>query len=247
MFASVPLLAVLLFGGTPPAEASPVEVWAGHQILRGKRHLPLYGDVPVETQNYLVAKVQHRGGGIELRQYFCRVEPQPVEGVTVALSPAGVARMPASTVAVDVASDGGVKIAPWNVAWASEDMDGDGKPGATFTVGGTFCSGDVYVASESHYTVERAQLDGHGLSGEFKVEQKQHILGARGLCLQAMAGDSTESQHGTFAYSPVLPGTTCQSLAGKPWPVKAQRRPDKPAHRSGNSGRVPQGAPPVLP
>jgi hypothetical protein len=222
-------------------------VWAGHQILRGKRHLPLYGDVPVETQNYLVAKVQHRGGGIELRQYFCRVEPQPVEGVTVALSPAGVARMPASTVAVDVASDGGVKIAPWNVAWASEDMDGDGKPGATFTVGGTFCSGDVYVASESHYTVERAQLDGHGLSGEFKVEQKQHILGARGLCLQAMAGDSTESQHGTFAYSPVLPGTTCQSLAGKPWPVKAQRRPDKPAHRSGNSGRVPQGAPPVLP
>jgi hypothetical protein len=247
MVASAPLLALLLFGDTPPVKASPIEVWAGHQILRGKRHLPLYGDVPVETQNYLVAKVQHRGDRIEFHQYFCRVEPQPVEGVTVALSHAGVARMPASTVVVDVASDGGVKIAPWDVAWASEDLDGDGKPGATFTVAGTLCSGDVYVASQSHYTIERAQLDGLGLSGELKVEQKQHILGARGLCLQAMAGDSTESQHGTFAYAPVLPDTTCQSLAGKPWPVKAQRRPDEPVHRSGNPGRVRKGAPPVLP
>ena len=161
---------------------------------------------------------------VELRQHFCRVEPQPVKGVTVALSPTGVARMPASTVAIDVAADGGAKIAPWDVAWGHEDMDGDSKPGATFTVSGTFCSGDLYVASQSHYTVERAQLDGHGLSGELKVEQKQQILGASGLCLRAMAGDSNESQRGTFVYRPVPLGTTCQSLAGKPWPVKAQRQ-----------------------
>jgi len=60
--------------------------------------------------------------------------------------------------------------------------------------------------------------------------QKQQILGAKGLCLSAMAGDSVESQHGTFAYRPVPAGTTCQSLTGKPWPVKAQVPPPaKPA------------------
>lgn len=228
MFALAPLFAVLLLGETPPVEASPVEVWAGHQILRGKRHVPLHGDVPVETENYLIAKVQRKDNHIELRQRFCRVEPQPIKGVTVALSPAGVAHMPASTVTIDVAADGAAKVAPWKVAWASEDMDGDGNPGATFTVSGTFCSGDVYVASQSQYTVERAQFDGRSLAGELRVEQKQQILGASGLCLRAMAGDSSESQRGTFAYRPVPPGTTCQSLAGKPWPVKAQSKPDKP-------------------
>ena len=192
------------------------------------RHVPLHSDVLDETESYILVKVQRKGSHIELRQHFCRVESKPVKGVTVVLSSTGVAHMPSTTIAIDVAADGGVKVGPWDVAWGQEDMDGDGKPGATFTVGGTFCSGNLYVASQSHYTVERAQLDEHGLSGELKVAQKQQILGASGLCLRAMAGDSTESQKGTFAYRPVPAGTTCQSLAGKPWPVKAQRKADKP-------------------
>ena len=228
MLALAPLLAVLLLGETPPVEASPVEVWAGHHILRGMRHVPLHSDVLDEAENFVLAKVKRRGDHIELRQHFCRIENKPVKGVTVAFSPAAVARMPTSTVTIDAAADGAAKIAPWDVEWGREDMDGDGKPGATLTVSGTFCSGDVYVASQSHYTVERAHLDGNGLSGELKVAQKQQILGASGLCLRAMAGDSSEAQHGSFAYHPVPPGTTCQSLAGKPWPVKAQSKPDKP-------------------
>jgi len=84
--------------------------------------------------------------------------------------------MPTSTVIIDVAADGQAKIAPWEVDWGREDMDGDGKPGATLTVSGTFCSGDVYVSSQSHYTVERAQLDSNGLSGELQVVEKQQIL-----------------------------------------------------------------------
>ena len=228
MFALAPLLALLLLGETPSAEASPAEVWVGHQILRGMRHVPLHSDVLDETENYVLAKVRRTGGHIELRQHFCRVESKPIKGVTVALSSSGVAHMSATTMAIDVAADGGAKIAPWDVAWGREDMDGDGKPGATFTVSGTFCSGDLYVSSQSHYTVERAQFDGQGLSGELNAEQKQQILGASGLCLRAMAGDSYESQHGTFAFRPVPSGTTCQSLAGKPWPVKAQKKSDKP-------------------
>jgi hypothetical protein len=228
MLALAPLLASVLLGEAPPVEAPSVEVWAGHQILRGMRHVPLHSDVLDETESYILVKVQRKGSHIELRQHFCRVESKPVKGVTVVLSSTGVAHMPSTTIAIDVAADGGVKVGPWDVAWGQEDMDGDGKPGATFTVGGTFCSGNLYVASQSHYTVERAQLDEHGLSGELKVAQKQQILGASGLCLRAMAGDSTESQKGTFAYRPVPAGTTCQSLAGKPWPVKAQRKADKP-------------------
>ena len=224
MLVAAPLLALLLLGESSPAEPAPIEVWVGHQILRGMRHVRLHSDVPDETENYIVAKVQRKDGRIELRQHFCRVETKPVKGVSVVLSPAGVAHMPSSAVTVDVATDGGAKIAPWDVAWGPEDMDSDGKPGATFTVSGTFCSGDLYVASQSHYAVERAQFDGSSLSGEFKIEQKQQILGASGLCLRAMAGDSTELQKGTFAYRPVPAGTTCQSLAGKPWPVKAQVR-----------------------
>jgi hypothetical protein len=93
-----------------------------------------------------------------------------------------------------------------------------------------FCSGDVYVASQSHYVATSAHFDDQVLSGEMKVTQKQQILGAKGLCLSAMAGDSVESQQGTFAYRPMPAGTTCQSLTGKPWPVKAQTPPPaKPA------------------
>lgn len=228
MFILAPLLALLVLGETPSVESSPAEVWAGHHIVRGKRHVPLHGDVPIETENFLLAKVQRRGNHIELRQHFCRLEPKPIKGVSVAPSAASVAHMSATTTAIDVAADGGVKVGPWDVVWGREDMDGDGKPGATFTISGTFCSGDVYVASQSHYTVERAQLDERGLSGELRVAQKQQILGASGLCLRAMAGDSTESQKGTFAYRPVPAGSTCQSLAGKPWPVRAQRTTDKP-------------------
>jgi hypothetical protein len=131
-------------------------------------------------------------------------------------------------VIIDVAADGQAKVAAWDVDWGREDMDGDGKPGATLTVSGTFCSGDVYVSSQSHYTVERAHLDANGLSGDLKVEQKQQILSASGLCLRAMAGDSSEIQRGTLVYRPVPAGTTCQSLAGKPWPAKAQIKADKP-------------------
>jgi hypothetical protein len=228
MFALSPLLALLLLGETPTVEASPPEVWAGHHILRGTRHVPLHSDVLDEAENFVLAKVQRRGDHIELRQRFCRIESKPVKGVTVAFSSAAVSRMPTSTMVIDATADGEAKIAAWDVDWGREDMDGDGKPGATLTVSGTFCSGDVYVSSQSHYTVERAHLDGNGISGELKVAQKQQILGASGLCLRAMAGDSSESQRGTFAYRPVPLGTTCQSLAGKPWPVKAQSKPSKP-------------------
>jgi hypothetical protein len=247
MIAATALLALVASANTP-ADAPVTEVWVGHQVLRGKRHLPIYGDVPVETQNYVLAKVQHRNGRLEFHQTLCRVEPQPVDGVTVTLSPAAVNRIPVSPMAVDVASDGSASIAPYDIAWANEDLDGDGKPGATFTVGGTICSGDVYVASQSHFITERAHMDARGLTGELSGTQKQHVLGARGLCLRAITGDSIEYQRGLFTYAPTSPQTTCQSLAGKPWPVKAQLRPRQMVVQAIRMlRRGPPGAPPAAP
>jgi len=60
MFILAPLLALLLLGETPPVEASPVELWAGHHILRGMRHVPLHSDVLDEAENFVLAKVQRR-------------------------------------------------------------------------------------------------------------------------------------------------------------------------------------------
>ncbi len=235
---------------TPTTDIPVTEVWVGHQILRGKRRLPVYGDVGVETQNYVLARVYRRNGRMEFQQTLCRVVPKPVDGVTVTISPAAVPRIPISPMAVEVASDGNAKITPYAMAWAKEDLDGDGKPGATFTVSGTVCSGDVYVASQSQYAIESAIMDARGLTGVMSGTQKQHVLGARGLCLRAITGDSTEHQRGRFAYIPAPPQTTCQSLAGKPWPVKVQvktRRIVMPAPRRIGPPSAPPPAPPPKP
>lgn len=129
--------------------------------------------------------------------------------------------MKVSPATVDVAPDGTAKMSPWNVLWGREDMDGDGHPGATFTVGGTFCSGDLYAASQAYYTADKVRMVDHGMIGELKIDQRQQILGASGLCLRAMAGDSNDLQSATFAYRAVPAGTTCASLVGKPWPAQA--------------------------
>jgi hypothetical protein len=215
------LLLLLLSADLPSAEAPPVEVWVGHQILRGTRRVPLKGPVPTEAQNFMLAKVRRNGTHWEIQQQFCRSENKPVKNVTVAASPTAIARMKVSPVTVDVSADGTATVSPWNVVWGRDDLDGDGHPGVSFTVDGTFCSGDLYVASQSYYTATKARVSGNELTGEMKIDQRQQVLGASGFCLRAMVGDSTDSQVGSFAYKAMPAGTTCASLAGKPWPVQA--------------------------
>jgi hypothetical protein len=60
------------------------------------------------------------------------------------------------------------------------------------------------------------------MTGKLSVRTKQSILGAGGLCLKLFAGDSDETQTGIFAYRRIQPGNSCRTLAGKPWPVKAE-------------------------
>lgn len=221
MFVLGPLLALLVVSDLPSSAPTPVELWAGHFIMRGVRRVPWKGPVPTEAQSYVLAKVKRQGRHLEIQQQFCRFENKPVKNVTVTVSAAVIAHMKATPVTVDVAPDGSAKMSPWSLTWGREDMDGDGHPGATFTVGGTFCSGDLYAASQATYTPDKVRATDQGMTGEMKVDQRQQILGASGFCLRAMAGDSNDLQSGTFAFRAVPAGTTCASLAGKPWPVQA--------------------------
>ncbi len=224
-----PLLALLVMSDLPPPEPVTVETWVGHFITRGARRVPLKGMVPTETQVFMLASVQRQGRHLEIRQSFCRSETKPVKNIIVSVAPTTFARMKVSPTAIELSPDGSATMSPWNVMWGREDMDGDGHPGATFTVGGTFCSGDLYAASQATYTPDKVRFSDKGVTGEVRVDQRQQILGAKGLCLRAMAGDSSETQSGAFAYRAVPAGTTCAALAGKPWPVQAPLPPVAPA------------------
>jgi len=216
-------LAALLASTTESAAAEQpsVEVWAGHQVSNGKRKIPLYGEKETHTENYFIAEVHRTASRIDIRQRTCRIDIRPIKGVTPTMKPETIARLPKARIALEERPDGSLVAAPWSTGWEAEDIDADGFPGATVQISGTSCSGDVYVSSQTMTSLLSGRATDDGISGEVSLRLKQKILAAKGLCLKLMAGDSDESQTGAFAYRRVEPGTTCQSLAGKPWPVKA--------------------------
>jgi hypothetical protein len=213
------LAALLAANGAAPEPR--VEVWAGHQVLIGKRKIPLYGEKETHTENYLIAEVHRTPSRIDMRERLCRIDVRRIKGVLASMKPATIARLPASHIVLDQSKDGSLTATPWTNGWAAEDIDADGFPGATVSISGTSCSGDVYVSNHSTTSLISGQATDHGATGKIAVKVKQKILGASGLCLKLMAGDSEETQTGWFAFRRVEPGTTCHSLAGKPWPVKA--------------------------
>ena len=219
---SILALAALLATNHEGAATEPrIEVWAGHQVLTGKRKIPLYGEKETHTENYFIAEVHRSATRIDIRQKLCRIDIRPIKGVLAAMKPETVAHLPKSRVTFDESEIGSLSAAPWSHGWQAEDIDLDGKPGATVSISGTTCSGDVYVSNQSVTSLVSGHATQDGAEGEISVKLKQKILGATGLCLKLIAGDSDETQTGWFAYRRVEPGTTCQSLTGKPWPVKA--------------------------
>lgn len=212
----------LLVANQESAAAEPrIEVWAGHQVSNGKRKIPLYGEKETHTENYFIAEVHRTPARIDIRQKTCRIDIRPIKGVTPTMKPETIARLPKTHIVLEEKPDGSLVAAPWSTGWESEDIDADGFPGATVQISGTSCSGNVYVSSQTQTALLSGRATDDGATGEVSLRLKQKILGAKGLCLKLMAGDSDETQTGSFAYRRVEPGTTCQSLAGKPWPVKA--------------------------
>lgn len=224
-----PLLALLAHGADAAVAEPPPELWAGHQVLIGKRKIPLYGQQETHTENFLLAEVRRTPSRIDIRQKVCRIDIRPIKGTLASMSPETVAHLPRTHIVLDEKSDETLAAAPWSHGWGPDDIDGDGHPGATVHIAGT-CSGDIYISTESQSTLLAGQAVADGASGEMSVALRQKVLGASGLCLKLIAGDSDEVQRGWFDYRRVAPGTTCQSLtaaaaAGKPWPAKARQPP----------------------
>ncbi len=221
MLAAV-LLAASVLTAEPALTPTRIEVWAGHQVLNGKRKVPIYGEKDTHTENYLIAEVHRSPGHIEIIQKICRIDISPIKTVVASMKPETVLRLPRSRLALGEAPDGALTGPPWSTGWGDEDVDGDGHPGATVHISGSACSGEVYVSNQSTTTLVSGKATDDGMSGQLSVRMKQRILGASGLCLKLIAGDSDETQSGWFAYRRIQPGNSCRTLAGKPWPVKAQ-------------------------
>jgi hypothetical protein len=221
MLEAVFVIAGLLLAEPPTAEPR-IEAWAGHQVLNGKRRVPIYGEKDTHTENYLIAEVHRSPGHLEIVQKICRIEIAPIKSVLASMKPETVVHMPKARLSLDEKSDGSLTGAPWSSGWGEEDLDGDGHPGASVQISGTSCSGEVYVSNQSTTTLTSGQASDDGITGQLTVRMKQRILGASGFCLKLIAGDSDETQTGWFAYRRIQPGNSCRTLAGKPWPVKAQ-------------------------
>ena len=220
MLTTVAILTALLAQDAGP-DTPRVEAWVGHQVLKGKRKVPLFGEKETHTENFFLAEVHLAGNQIEIQQKLCRIEIQPVGSVVASMKPGTVSRLPRSHFSVDSHVEEKLTAAPWSHGWEEEDVDGDGFPGATVDIRGSSCTGEVFVSNHSTTTISSGHLTSDGMEGTLSVALKQKILGANGFCLKLIAGDSQETQTGSFAYRRVPPGTTCKSLNGKPWPIKA--------------------------
>jgi hypothetical protein len=182
--------------------------------------VPLSGQKQVHTETFVIAQVRRSGDQLNFAESVCRIEVRPVKKVTATMSPAAIQRLPAAKFTLTV-QDGQVSGPTWSSGWGAEDVDGDGHPGVTVQIGGTFCSGALYISNQTRTSLTSGKMEDAQLSGLVSGLVRQRVLGADGLCLRTMVGDSEEIQMGTVAYARVADGTTCQSLAGKPWPVHA--------------------------
>ena len=216
-------LATLLATNSESAEPR-VEVWAGHQVLNGKRKIPLYGEKETHTENYFIAEVYRTPSRIDIRQKLCRFEVRPIKGVIPSMKPETIAHLPKARIVLEEKADGSLAAAPWTAGWGEDDVDGDGSPGATVSISGTSCSGDIHISSQTITSLISGHATPDGAAGQISVRLKQKVISAKGLCLKLMAGDSDETQTGWFVYRRIEPGSTCHSLAGKPWPVKVEPR-----------------------
>ncbi len=197
------------------AQSVDGQVWAGHQVSFGKRHVPFKGEVRTRTDTWTLARVTQVGSKLTLSQEACMVVFKPVAGVKVRVD---ARALPANEFGF---SSNGVDLkGASEVSWQHEDVDGDGYPGMTVHVDSSVCSGDLYVANRSS-TRARAELSGDTLRGTARVTVDQEILGAKGACLSVVASDTHEVVSGPFAYAAVEATTTCRSLMQSGWPIDA--------------------------
>lgn len=194
------------------ALATAPEVWVGHQVVIGKRDLPLLGEVETRTSTLLLARVTRTSNGeVHLEQRACAVDFAEQKGVRVEMPASTVQSLPTAKVRLLPEGGGRYRAQPWEVAWDASDIDGDGQPGATVQVYSTLCGGQLQVASSAVSAAE-GELTANGFAGWISVELKQDVLGASGWCLSLASKDAHETQMGRVVYERVDPDTTCSDL-----------------------------------
>ena len=207
---SLLLLALLLLA--LPARAADALVWLGHQVVEGRKPIPLLGELETRTDSYVLAHVTREGDTLRLRQEACAMDVRETLGVKVAMTPEALRRLPVADIRLTVQPDGTLRAAPWTVAWGEEDVDRDGQPGVTIQVDSRMCGGALYMASTSTSRAGQVRLTPQGMAGELSVLLEQRLLGASRSCLLLGGSEQREEQTGRFVYVQVPPETTCADV-----------------------------------
>jgi hypothetical protein len=176
------------------------------------------GTLQTRTDTFVLAEVVEDGAALLIRERPCRIEFAEVAGVRVRLEPSAIERLPEVVLRFQRDASGRWSAGPWGSGFGHGDEDADGNPGLTLVVDAPLCGGRLYVESEAE-TIARGVREAEGLRGELKVRLKQHILGAEGACLSALAGDSEERLSGKFRYVAVADGTRCEEISAERWPT----------------------------
>ncbi|MDF1564129.1 MAG: hypothetical protein P1V51_13855 [Deltaproteobacteria bacterium] len=194
-----------------PAAAEASGAYLGTQRVRGILKLPVLGEVDTEVTFTVLATIQSGEEGLSIEQRPCSVEFSNVLGIGTAMEEAGVRRLPVEKIAFGPAEGDWRAAEPWLVGWGAEDVDADGKPGATVQVKAPLCGGEVHVSSQT-VSIARGQWTGETFRGRVKVVVAQKILGASNACLSMTATDKRQKMSGEFEYRPVPAGTRCEDL-----------------------------------
>ncbi|PRQ02759.1 hypothetical protein ENSA5_21120 [Enhygromyxa salina] len=208
--------------GAPAEEQEVVktEHWAGHQVVFGKRDVPVLGTLETRMDTWVIARVRRTADSIQIDQRACKVNYSDVGGVKVYVD---ADALPDSRIVFEAVEGTPHFTMSGTVNWGEEDIDEDGEPGMRVYVDAGVCSGNLHVTNKTT-TSARAFGDDKGtpIYGEVTVSVRQKILGADGKCLAAMAKDSYESSKGSFRYAKIKANETCQSLLDAGWPVSAR-------------------------
>lgn len=213
--------AVLVIAMLSPLPGAGTDLWAGHQVVWGKRKIPVLGERETRTETFVLARVHRDGDDLVLAQGACRVIVGDVAGVRTRIAAASARRLPVVRFRLEGGAAGTDWRGRWRSGWDARDWDGDGRPGLSVEVDAPLCGGSVYVATESESRAEATPYDA-AIRGRITVTVHQRVLGASNVCLELAGSDTEEEQRGVFAYRPVPADSTCDSLAEAGWPVRAK-------------------------
>lgn len=218
----------------PALAEKPVDtvLWAGHQVVFGEAEVPIIGTVKTRAESTFLAKVERYGNTLILIQKPCSFDFQETMGVKIRLPKTAITNLPPAKIQFEFNGNRG-EATQWVVAWDTQDIDQDGKPGMTVFVDAALCGGELQIASASISTA-MASLSKDGLRGSVRVRVIQEILNTSGVCLSLFSSDIDEIQAGSFAYQKVPPQSTCESLQRNGWPANAELKMNDSKEKTGS-------------